>query len=264
VFPLKDDIPTRRTPVVTIALIIANVVIFILSIRNGGSLFSGPAANVVVDYGVIPYELTHPGQECDIADEAGRVLCEGQPGYSAQPTPAEAQPPTWFTALSSMFMHGGLLHIGGNMLFLWVFGNNIEDAMGRIKFVVFYVLGGIAAIALQTAVDLNATVPSIGASGAVAAVLGGYLLLYPRAHVLTLIFLFVFFTFIQVPALFFLVIWFGQQVLFGYLDYADPTGGGGGVAYFAHIGGFLFGLLAVKLFASRVQRDYDQPRFPLY
>ena len=97
-----------------------------------------------------------------------------------------------------------------------------------------------------------------------AAVLGGYLLLYPRARVLTLVFLFVFFTFIQIPAMFFLVIWFGQQVLFGYLDYADPTGGGGGVAYFAHIGGFLFGLLAVKLFASRAQRDYDQPRFPLY
>ena len=260
-FPLKDNIPTRRTPVVTIALIVANVVIFILSIRNGGNLFSGPAASVVVDYGVIPYELTNPGQECDLVSEAGRVLCEGQPGVSGS---ADPQPPTWFTALSSMFMHGGLLHIGGNMLFLWVFGNNVEDAMGTIKFVIFYVLGGIAAIALQTAVDLDATVPSIGASGAVAAVLGGYLLLYPRARVLTLVFLFVFFTFIQIPAMFFLVIWFGQQVLFGYLDYADPTGGGGGVAYFAHIGGFLFGLLAVKLFARRVQRDYDQPRFPLY
>jgi membrane associated rhomboid family serine protease len=261
VFPLKDNIPTRRPPVVTIALIVANVVIFVLSIRNGGSLFSGPAANVVVDYGVIPYEVTNPGEECDFVAQAGRVLCEGQPGVSGA---AEPQPPTWFTALSSMFMHGGLLHIGGNMLFLWVFGNNIEDSMGRVKFLVFYVLGGIAAMALQTAVDPDATVPSVGASGAVAAVLGGYLLLYPHARVLTLVFLFVFFTFIQVPALFFLIIWFGQQVLFGYLDYAHPTGGGGGVAYFAHIGGFLFGLLAVKLFASRVQRDYDQPRFPLY
>jgi membrane associated rhomboid family serine protease len=261
VFPLKDNIPTRRPPVVTIALIIANVVIFVLSIRNGGSLFSGPAANVVVDYGVIPYEITNPGEECDFVAQAGRVLCEGQPGVSGA---AEPQPPTWFTALSSMFMHGGLLHIGGNMLFLWVFGNNIEDSMGRVKFLVFYVLGGIAAMALQTAVDPDATVPSVGASGAVAAVLGGYLLLYPRAHVLTLVFLFVFFTFIQIPAMFFLVIWFAQQLLFGYLDYAAPTGGGGGVAYFAHIGGFLFGLLAVKLFASRVQRDYDQPRFPLY
>ena len=94
--------------------------------------------------------------------------------------------------------------------------------------------------------------------------LGGYLLLYPRARVLTLIFLFVFFTFIQIPAMFFLVIWFGQQLLFGYLDYVDPTGGGGGVAYFAHIGGFLFGLLTVRLLATRYNPDYDRPRFPVY
>jgi membrane associated rhomboid family serine protease len=261
VFPLKDSIPTRRAPVVTIALIIANVVVFILSIRSGGNLFSGPAAETVVDYGVIPYEVTHPGEECDFVQQADRVLCEGQPGVSGT---ADPQPPTWFTVFSSMFMHGGLLHIGGNMLFLWVFGNNIEDAMGPMKFLVFYLLGGIAAMALQTAVSPDATVPAVGASGAVAAVLGGYLLLYPHARVLTLVFLFVFFTFIQIPAMFFLVIWFAQQVLFGYLDYANPTGGGGGVAYFAHIGGFVFGLLAVRLFASRVQRDYDQPRYPLY
>jgi membrane associated rhomboid family serine protease len=150
------------------------------------------------------------------------------------------------------------------MLFLWVFGNNVEDAMGRVKFVVFYLLGGLAAMALQIAVGPSETVPSVGASGAVAAVLGGYLLLYPRARVLTLVFLFVFFTFIQIPAMFFLVIWFGEQLLFGYLNYADPTGGGGGVAYFAHIGGFLFGLLAIKAFATRYNPDYDRPRFPLY
>jgi membrane associated rhomboid family serine protease len=161
-------------------------------------------------------------------------------------------------------MHGGLLHIAGNMLFLWVFGNNVEDAMGRFRFIVFYLLGGLAAMALQTAVDPNAAVPSVGASGAVAAVLGGYLVLYPRARVLTLVFLVVFFTFIQIPAMFFLVIWFAQQVLFGYLNYVDPTGGGGGVAYFAHIGGFIFGLVAVKLFANRYNPDYDQSRFPVY
>jgi membrane associated rhomboid family serine protease len=179
-------------------------------------------------------------------------------------TNVDNQPPTWLTALSSMFMHGGLLHIGGNMLFLWVFGNNVEDAMGRIRFIVFYLLGGLAAMALQTAVDPNAAVPSVGASGAVAAVLGGYLLLYPRARVLTLVFLFVFFTFIQIPAMFFLVFWFAQQLLFGYLNYADPTGGGGGVAYFAHIGGFIFGVAAVKLFANRYNSDYDTPRYPAY
>ena len=156
-----------------------------------------------------------------------------------------------------MFMHGGLLHLGGNMLFLWVFGNNVEDAMGRVKFVFFYLLGGFAAMALQIAVDPSATVPSVGASGAVAAVLGGYLLLYPRARVLTLIFLVVFFTFIEIPAMWFLLIWFGEQLLFGYFNQVDPTGGGGGVAYFAHIGGFLFGVLTVRLLATQIQ-----PRLP--
>jgi membrane associated rhomboid family serine protease len=261
VFPLKDNIGTRRTPVVTIALILANVVVFFLSLRNGGSILSGPDNATVVHYGAIPYEFTHPGKECDLATQFGQVLCQGQPGVRGTP---EAQPPTWFTAFSSMFMHGGLAHIGGNMLFLWVFGNNVEDAMGRAKFLVFYILGGIAAMALQIAVDPNTRVPSVGASGAVAAVLGGYLLLYPRARVLTLVFLFVFFTFIQIPAMFFLVIWFAEQLLFGYFNQVDPTGGGGGVAYFAHIGGFVFGLLAVKAFATRDNPDYDRPRFPLY
>ena len=120
-----------------------------------------------------------------------------------------------------------------------------------MRFVVFYLLGGIAALALQTAIDPDADVPSLGASGAIAGVLGGYLLLYPRAKVLTLIFLFFFFTFIELPALLFLGIWFAQQALFGSSTSRNPTGGGGGVAYFAHIGGFVFGLLAIKLFADR-------------
>ena len=260
-FPLKDNIGTRNTPVVTIALIVANVVVFLLSIRNGGSILGGPDSTTVVHYGAIPYELTHPGKECDLVSAAGQVLCEGQQGVTGA---AEAQPPTWFTAFSSMFMHGGLLHLGGNMLFLWVFGNNVEDAMGRVRFLLFYVLGGLAAMALQVAVGPSDTVPSVGASGAVAAVLGGYLLLYPRARVLTLVFLFVFFTFIQIPAMWFLLIWFGQQLLFGYFNQVDPTGGGGGVAYFAHIGVFVFGLLTVRALARRYNPDYDQPRFPLY
>jgi membrane associated rhomboid family serine protease len=261
VFPLKDNIGTRRTPVVTIAIIVANVVIYLLSVRHGGSILGGPDSGTVVRYGAIPYEFTHPGKECELVSQPGQVLCQGQSGITGAP---ESQPTTWFTALSSMFMHGGIAHIGGNMLFLWVFGNNVEDAMGRVKFVIFYLLGGLAAMALQIAVGPSATVPSVGASGAIAAVLGGYLLLYPRARVLTLVFLFVFFTFIQIPAVFFLVIWFGQQLLFGYFDQIDPTGGGGGVAYFAHIGGFVFGLLAVRAFASRYNPDYDRPRFPVH
>src|SRR5690349_24003518 len=135
--------------------------------------------------------------------------------------------------------------------------------MARVKFAVSYLLGGLAAMALQVAVRPNDTVPSVGASGAVAPVLGGYLLLYPRARVLTLIFLFVFFTFIQIPAMWFLLIWFGQQLLFSYFNQVDPTGGGGGVAYFAHIGGFVFGLLTVRALARRYNPDYQQ-RFPVY
>ena len=148
-----------------------------------------------------------------------------------------------------MFMHGGLLHIGGNMLFLWIFGNNVEDAMGRFKFIIFYVLGGLAALALQTAVEPSSAVPTIGASGAIAAVLGGYVLLYPRARVLTVVIIILFFTLIEIPAMWFLVIWFGEQVLLGALGLTQPTSGG--VAYFAHIGGFAFGLLTIRTFATR-------------
>jgi membrane associated rhomboid family serine protease len=155
-----------------------------------------------------------------------------------------------------MFMHGSIVHLGGNMLFLWIFGNNVEDSMGPVKFVVFYLLGGIAATALQTVVTPagDGEIANLGASGAVAAVLGGYLLLFPRARVITVIFIIFFFTIVELPALLFLVIWFAQQALLGYFDIIQPQGEGGGVAYFAHIGGFAFGLLAVKLFASERRR----------
>ena len=168
------------------------------------------------------------------------------------------------TAFSSMFMHGSILHLAGNMLFLWIFGNNVEDSMGRVKFVIFYLLGGLAALGAQILIDLDAAIPTIGASGAVAAVLGGYLLLYPRARVVTVIFIIFFFTIIELPALLILGFWFVQQIAFGAYGLANPTGGGGGVAYFAHIGGFAFGMLAIKLFASR-QKDYTvPPKYPVY
>ena len=216
-FPLKDNIPTEGFPVVTVAFIVINVIAYFFW-QKGGITLGDPSSqhylNNLVDYGAIPYEITHPGQQC-VAD--GSSLVCGDVGAG--------QPATWITLFTSMFMHGGLLHLGGNMLFLWVFGNNVEDAMGRVKFVAFYLLGGLAAMALQVAVGPNDTVPSVGASGAVAAVLGGYLLLYPRARVLTLIFLFVFFTFIQIPAMWFLLIWFGQQLLFGYFNQVGPAVG---------------------------------------
>jgi len=257
VFPLKDNIPTDRAAIVTIALIAINIIVYFV-LQKGG-IFSGPDDAIVVDYGAIPYEFTHPGMDCAIAGQ--EIACEGQEGVSGD---APAQPPFWITAFSSMFMHGSILHLGGNMLFLWIFGNNVEDSMGRARYIAFYLLGGLAAIGAQILVDTDAAIPTIGASGAVAAVLGGYLLLYPRARVVTLIFIIFFFTIIELPALLILGFWFVQQIAFGFYGVANPTGGGGGVAYFAHIGGFAFGLLAIKLFASR-NKDYSPPpKYPVY
>ena len=256
-FPLKDNIPTDRTPIVTIAFIVINVVVYFL-LQKGG-IFGGPDDSIVVDWGAIPYEITNLGSECAIAGQT--IVCEGQPGVAGT---APDQPPTLLTLFSSMFMHGSILHLGGNMLFLWIFGNNVEDSMGPVRFVVFYLIGGLAAIALQVAVEPNAAVPTIGASGAVAAVLGGYILLYPRARVVTLIFIVFFFTIIELPAMLILGFWFVQQLVFGFYEVSTPAGGGGGVAYFAHIGGFAFGLAAIKLVASR-QKDYSPPpRYPVY
>jgi membrane associated rhomboid family serine protease len=165
-----------------------------------------------------------------------------------------------------MFLHGSLLHLAGNMLFLWIFGNNIEDSMGRLRFVAFYLLGGLAALAAQVLVDPNAAVPTVGASGAIAAVLGGYALLYPRARVITVVFIVIFFTIIELPALLVLGFWVLMQIFLAAGDLSSNTvGAEGGVAYYAHIGGFVFGLLAIKLFADRVHDDYERPhRLPVY
>jgi membrane associated rhomboid family serine protease len=245
---------------VTIALIVINAFVYLFLQRKSGIDFSGNSLNQesLTHYGAIPYEITHPSDHCDFV---GRVVCEGQPGVQGT---ASSQLPTGLTIFTSMFTHAGLLHLGGNMLFLWIFGNNVEDSMGHVRFVIFYLLGGLAALGLQIVIGPNSTVPTLGASGAIAGVLGGYILIYPRARVLTLIFLFVFFTFIEIPAFFFLFIWFAQQAIFGAIDLTDPTGGSGGVAYFAHVGGFLFGLLAIKAFAKRRSSAYGQPKYPVY
>jgi len=244
VFPLKDNIPTDRFPVVTVALIVVNALMYFF-FQDGGIL-GGPDDANVVEYGAIPYEFTHWGDHCELTGE--QIACEGQSGVDGA---ADPQAPTALTAFTSMFMHGSLLHIGGNMLFLWIFGNNVEDSMGRVKFVLFYLLGGLAALAAQILVSTDAAVPTVGASGAVAAVLGGYLLLFPRARVVTVIFIIFFFTIIEIPALIVLGLWFVQQLVFGSLDYVSPAGQGGGVAYFAHIGGFVFGMLLIRAFARR-------------
>ena len=251
-FPLKDDIPTRRFPVLTIAIIAICVLVYFVFERGGFQL--GEHGNEqVVEYGAIPYELTNPGEECVVRGE--ELVCgEGLPAGIA----------AWLTVLTSMFMHGSVLHLAGNMLFLWIFGNNIEDSMGRPKFVLFFLLGGVAALAGQVVIDPDAAVPTVGASGAIAAVLGGYAILYPRARVVTVIFLIIFFTFVELPALVVLGLWFLLQVLYGASEVAQPVSGGG-VAYFAHIGGFLFGLLLIKLFADDVHDDYEAAhRMPVY
>jgi membrane associated rhomboid family serine protease len=226
--------------------VIANVVVYLLEIRHGGSFFGGPSQGVAVRYGAIPYELTHPGSHCEAL--AQQIVCQGQPGVTGRPA---SQPATWSTVLTSMFLHGSFLHIFGNMLFLVIFGPNVEDAMSRPRFLAFYLLGGLVALAAQVAVGPDSTAPTLGASGAIAAVLGGYILLYPRARVLTLVFILFFFTIVELPAVVLLVLWFLEQLWFGLAGLASPLGGSEGVAYFAHVGGFLFGALAIRAFASR-------------
>jgi membrane associated rhomboid family serine protease len=248
VFPLKDNIPTDRFPVVTVALIVANVLMYFLF--QDGRLTGVNQLNVI-EYGLIPYELTHPGEHCKVLGP-NLVCSEGSDG----------QPATVVTIFTSMFMHGGILHLAGNMLFLWIFGNNVEDSMGPVRFVVFYLLGGLAAVAGQVIVGPNEPIPLIGASGAVAAVLGGYIVLYPRARVLTVIFIVFFFTVLELPAMVMLGLWFVQQILFGVYGLTQPVGGEGGVAYFAHIGGFALGLVLIKAFATR--RKNVPPRIPVY
>jgi membrane associated rhomboid family serine protease len=246
VFPLKDNIPTESFPVVTVTLIVLNVLAYFF-FQHGTITLGDPDTAAYVhnlwDYAYIPRELTD-GVQCQPAGSVG-VRCTHE---------GSGLPALYITVFTSLFMHGGLLHLAGNMLFLWIFGNNVEDSMGPVKFVIFYLLAGLAAIAGQTLVDPGSAVPNIGASGAIAGVLGGYLLLFPRARVVTVIFIIFFFTIVELPALLFLVIWFGQQALLGYFDITQPQGGGGGVAYFAHIGGFAFGLAAIKLFASEQRR----------
>jgi membrane associated rhomboid family serine protease len=258
--PIKDDIPTRRFPVLTLAIIVICCAVYFF-FEHGLWGLGATGNERVLEYGAIPYEITHPGREC--AEAAGQLVCEGQPGVSGT---APDLAPWWLTIFTAMFMHGSLLHLGGNMLFLWIFGNNIEDSMSEIRFAAFYLLGGLVALGAQVLVDPSAAVPTVGASGAIAAVLGAYALLYPRARVITVVFIIIFFTIIELPALLVLGIWILTQLWLGASDLGSQTAGGaGGVAYFAHIGGFVFGLIAIRLFANRVQDDYEKAhRLPVY
>ena len=226
--PLRDNVPTRSFPLVTVGLIVANTIVWVWEI-TGTSV-----EHDVFRYGYYPCSLEPP---C--------VRIPGEPVTSHLP---------WYEGtFTGMFMHASWGHIAGNMLFLWIFGNNVEDALGRVRFLLWYVAAGLAATALQTFVTLHystvqgASVPNIGASGAIAGVLGAYFLMLPNARVLTLIF---FFLLREIAAVWFLGIWFVFQIWDGGLALKHPEAGGG-VAFFAHIGGFLFGVLTVYIVRRR-------------
>jgi membrane associated rhomboid family serine protease len=232
--PLRDNVPTRTFPIVTIGIIVVNAIVWIWEV-SGTSVETD-----VIHYGYYPCKIQ--------GDCIGPAL--------------RAEVPWYENTFTSMFMHGGWEHIIFNMLFLWIFGNNVEDALGKVRFFLWYIAGGLAATGLQTFVTLNygndaeASIPNIGASGAIAAVLGGYLLLLPRARVLSAIF-FGFIFLREIPALWFLGIWFLFQLWQGGWSVAHPEAGGG-VAFFAHIGGFVFGMATVLLVAK------DRPLQPSY
>ena len=296
--PLKDNLPTDRFPVLTVLFIVLNVAVFVWQTqfptdRQLDQIGFTSVDQSALEFGAIPYRVTHPDKgECFLgAVETGQgvitpneVVCEGTSGLreaerlAGQPVQVPggetatipeplplSQAAWWVTLFTSMFMHGGILHLAGNMLFLWIFGNNIEDSMGRGRFVLFYLLAGLIAVYAQSLLDTGATVPTIGASGAVAGVLGGYALLHPQARVLSLIFIVFFVTLIEVPAYIILGIWFVLQFIPAIGQTAIPDiAGEGGVAYWAHLGGFVFGLAAIKLFANRARERPVEPPYPVY
>jgi membrane associated rhomboid family serine protease len=213
--PLRDVIPSRTTPYVTISLVAINVLVFLYQFSLG------PAVNqFVLVFGLVPAYFS------------------------------------WVNVVTSMFLHGGFLHVAGNMLYLWIFGDNVEDRMGHGRFLAFYLLCGTAAALGQTLTVPGSTVPMVGASGAVAGVMGAYFVLYPHSRIVTLLPIFIFIQIIEVPAIFFLGVWFVMQLLSGVGSIAMATGGepAGGVAFWAHVAGFAAGLLGVFVF-RRPQRQ---------
>jgi membrane associated rhomboid family serine protease len=278
---------------VTLLLIVVNVGFFIWQQTYSGSDSSSEGYDALaiterdqnsVEYGAIPYRVLNPGAECAIGapGTGGRteaeIVCRGTPAYErAEETtiicdnnetcpvvPLDA-PAWWITIFTSMFMHIGILHFAGNMLFLWVFGNNIEDSLGRLRFLAFYLLSGLVAVYAQSLLDPAATAPTIGASGAVSGVLGAYILLHPKARVLTFILIIFFFTFIEIPAIVLLAIWFVLQALpvIDQVSAPEAVGTGDGIAYVAHVAGFLFGLATIKLWLTgRDLPDEEEPPPP--
>ena len=221
--PLKDENPTSRFPIVTVLFIALNVVIFVLQLISPEGL-----QFYVYKMGTIPYEITHFKSLPLVVGNTTEQIQRLAPAL---------------TLVVSMFLHGGFFHLLFNMLYLWIFGNNVEDFLGPFRFILFYLVSGVGASLTHIVFNTNSKVPMIGASGAIAGVLGAYLILYPKARVMTLIFFFFIIRIVPIPAAFVLGIWFFMQVM--------NVGLGGGVAWFAHIGGFLIGIGLIKLITRK-------------
>jgi membrane associated rhomboid family serine protease len=259
--PIRDALRSQRFPIVTVSLIVLNLLVFLYQ----GYLETRPAAlndlrpwidaglsapaldrrvyNAYVNSGGDPWHYPIGAGDAFVM-QYGLVPAEFSSGHDLPPTIAV---PIWLTLITSMFLHAGLLHVLGNMLYLWVFGDNVEDAMGPVRFVVFYILCGCAAGLAQLALDPHAAVPLIGASGAIAGVLGAYFMLFPTSRILTIIPIFFFIRLITIPAVVVLGIWFLLQVV----NSAISFGASSGVAWFAHIGGFASGMALVALFRRK-------------
>ncbi|MCL4830615.1 MAG: rhomboid family intramembrane serine protease [Caldilinea sp.] len=226
-FPLRDTVQARSLPLMNWALIAVNVLIFVL-------LLSGPRAELwITRYGMVPAQIF-------------------------------STPTAWLTVVTSMFLHGGLFHLISNMWALYIFGDNVEDRMGPTRFLVFYLLCGAAAAVVHILMNPNSTIPTVGASGAISGVMGAYLVLFPYSRVITLIPFFFFPYFFEVPALFFIGLWFGGQLVNALLTSALAPPDIGGVAWWAHVGGFVAGIVLVRLFVVRryVRRSYIDEYYP--
>jgi rhomboid family protein len=237
--PIGDENPTLRTPIVTYLLLASLLAVWILV--QGGGFDEQALAASVCNLGLVPGELTG-------AAAVGTAVPIG-PGMACA---VDREAINWLTPLFSMFLHGSWMHLLGNGLFLWVFGNNVEDSMGRLRFLFFYLLCGLVAAAAQVAVGPASAVPMVGASGAISGVLGGYLVLYPRVRVKVLFIIFIFIRVFRIPAYLVLLWWIGYQIVLGLPELmAVEHDVSAGVAFWAHIGGFAAGLVLIKLFARK-------------
>jgi membrane associated rhomboid family serine protease len=234
VIPLRDANPTRRTPVVTIGVVIACFIVFAYELGLLASAGDAALETFVTQWGIVPADLTAAWGRGDFLSVETATL------------------------ITSQFLHGGWLHLLGNLLYLWIFANNVEDRFGRPVFLVFYLAGGVAAGLAQVAVAPSSTIPTIGASGAIAATLGAYLVLFPRARITSLVFLGFFYQLIAVPAVLVLGFWFVLQIIDGFAS-IGMVETSGGVAFFAHIGGFVAGALVARVLAGVLDRPGRPP-----